>query len=100
MPLAEIWARYVRGTPLFALALTDQQRAEVRADLQGRVKRTGIAALHASGEETRNFVLFASQFLARSATRLEWAPVLARSRRPRAREGTLPRALRRVVEDP
>jgi hypothetical protein len=71
-----VWRRYVRGSPLFTLAPTEEERAALRADLRSRVERSGIGALRSSPEVTRSFVLYASQFLARDAKRLEWEPVL------------------------
>lgn len=71
-----VWRRYVRGSPLFSLAPTDGERAALRAELRARVQRSGLVALHSSAEVTRDFVLYASQFLARVATRLEWGPLL------------------------
>lgn len=71
-----VWRRYQNGMPLFTLGLTEEERTAIAADLRSRVQRQGIAALRCVPEVTRNFVLHASQYLARVATRLEWAPVL------------------------
>jgi hypothetical protein len=71
-----VWSRYVRSNPLFTLAPTEAERAAIRSDLRARVRRAGIGALRADFEVKRNFVLHASQFLARDGLRLEWEPLL------------------------
>jgi hypothetical protein len=76
MDLSDIWTRYTKGKPLFTLALTDKERAVLRETLRQRLTHHGVRALCEPAEVARYFVLFASQFLARSATRLEWAPIL------------------------
>jgi hypothetical protein len=72
------WSRYKRGRPLFIVHLTERERDRLERGLKLRARGVGgVWELLLTAEVVRDFALFASDFFARRATRLQWNELLA-----------------------
>ncbi len=71
-----MWNGYVKGTPLYTLPLDGRERDALRTRLRGAVRAAGLLGLVRDEATTRDFVLFASLYVADDAERLQWPPIL------------------------
>lgn len=71
-----MWERLERGRALYTMQPSASEIAALRARLLEVVGTRGLGALVGDGLVARDFVCFAATFIAESADRLSWYPVL------------------------
>jgi hypothetical protein len=71
-----VWERFERGRALYTMQPSAAEISALRARLRDIVAAQGLSALAGDGLVARDFLCFAASFIAESADRLSWYPVL------------------------